>query len=801
MEVTTPLVLPDDILIIPVKELAADVRSRIDASDDDYAISRPRSRSPSRIIDAATADLLKRFRRPTPIAEAVLVYSVARSVNAEETLENVFPLIQKLVSANLLVPEGTEQAKRIEPIFEPGMDVAGTTIKRCIQVLEDTEVYQAEAGDGRLVALKITRPGAHDRIRRSLVREGEILEHLAGEGSPRLHGTGVHDESTFLLSEWCEGVPASVAANDLRRLGGERNLEGLLRLAISICRAYARIHERGVIHSDVHPRNVLICASDEVKLIDFGFARIEDSTDQYVPGRAGIGFFFEPEYARAHRLDEKRPRSTFVGEQYGLGALLYFLLTGAHYASFSLSRDDMFRQIEEEPPLPFSQRGMEAWPEVERVIGRALEKDPARRFESVAALAEALESCIDSARERARQSAERGASMRGSAGHRLLQEIRTRLDPSGPLFRDGLAETPTCSINFGAAGIAYGLYRFAIIEGSAALLSAADLWADRARRWSAAPGAFYDDGLELTEAVVGRTSLYHTASGLHCVQALISHALADFVSMQAALKEFVAASDLPCDNLDLTLGQASTMIGCATLLEAAPETVLVDVGPLRELGGRRLRDVWARLDTYGPIGSADGLDLLGIAHGWAGLLYATLRWHVASGDSLPAGLETRLRELAGCAELVGRGARWKRKLGRSDRHSGTYMGGWCNGSAGFVFLWTLAARVFRSASADFTSLAEKAAWDAWDAANDVGSLCCGFAGVGYAFLALYRHTGDRAWLERARDVCERAATASSSAMRANSLYKGDLGVAVLAADLSCPESSFMPLFEGEGYRR
>lgn len=798
MDVTTPLVLPTDIVIVSVKKLGADVRTKIEASDDDFAISRPRSRSPSRIVDAETAELLKRFRAPTPIAEAVLAYSLARALDAAETLENAFPLLQKLVNAHVLVPEGSERAKSIESTLEPGVTFAGVKVLRCVQVLEDTEVYQAEAETGRLVALKMERPGVRSEVRHAIEREAEILERLSGEASPLFYKTGVEEERSFLLSAWCEGVPASTAANEWRRLRSGSGPERLLQLAVAICRAYALVHRRAVLHSDIHPRNVLACGDGSVRVIDFGLARIEADPAKPPPHRGGIGFYFEPEYARAHRLGGKRPPTTFLGEQYSLGALLYFLFTGVHYVDFSLLRDEMFLQIEEAAPLPFSQRGVEAWPEVERALGRALEKDPSRRFESVEKLAEELESAMGSAQRRSEQAATSGAHSPNSASQRLLRELKARLEPSGALFRNGIGEEPRCSVNYGAAGVAYGLYRFASLEGNPALLSAADLWIDQAKQRSTDPGAFYSQQLDVNETSVGRISIYHTASGIHCVQALVSHAMGDFVSMQAALNDFVAASELPCDNLDLTLGRSSTLIGCATLLEAAPASTLVDVLPIRAFGEKTFRELWARLDSYGPIGVGKELTVLGIAHGWAGILYAVMRWCIASGTPLPAGLETRLRELAECAELVGRGARWKRKLSRHGRSAGDYMAGWCNGSAGFVFLWTLAARLFRSA--DFTALAEKAAWNAWDTHDKYGSLCCGLAGCGYAFLDLYRHIGDRVWVDRARDVCEQAAADTSSGMRNNSLYKGDLGIAVLVADLALPETAFMPLFGSEGWR-
>jgi serine/threonine-protein kinase len=131
--------------------------------------------------------------------------------------------------------------------------------------------------------------------------------------------------------------------------------------------------------------------------------------------------------------------------------------------------------------------------------------------------------------------------------------------------------------------------------------------------------------------------------------------------------------------------------------------------------------------------------------------------------------------------------------------------GWCNGSAGFVFLWTLAYRVL--GKTEYLTLAEKAGFDTWESDNQVGNLCCGFAGQAYALLNLYKHTEDKAWLHRAQVHAQRAArsimdmppgTAYQELLtRAESLYKGELGVAVLAAELESPLLAAMPFFERE----
>ena len=134
------------------------------------------------------------------------------------------------------------------------------------------------------------------------------------------------------------------------------------------------------------------------------------------------------------------------------------------------------------------------------------------------------------------------------------------------------------------------------------------------------------------------------------------------------------------------------------------------------------------------------------------------------------------------------------------------MAGWCNGSAGFVHLWTAAHRMLRVE--EYGVLAERAGLDAWESEDAIGSLCCGFAGQAYALLSLYKHTDDKTWLHRAQAQAQKAARSflerspggegNEPGGQAESLYKGKLGVAVLAAELERPEFAAMPFFESGG---
>src|SRR5687768_2092502 len=104
MTMTAPLVLPSDVMLVPVGDLSSSVRQQLAGEEGDYAVTRLRSRIPSSVVDAQAAALLQAFRSPKTVVEAVLEYSLSNNVDPEKTLDDAFPLLQRLASARFLVP-------------------------------------------------------------------------------------------------------------------------------------------------------------------------------------------------------------------------------------------------------------------------------------------------------------------------------------------------------------------------------------------------------------------------------------------------------------------------------------------------------------------------------------------------------------------------------------------------------------------------------------------------------------------------------------------------------------------------
>lgn len=779
------VVLPADVVFIPVSELPARERETLEAAADDYVVYRSGSRAWMKLVSAKGVELLQEFRQPIAVLNAVTAYSRKRNADPKSVLQDALPLLRSFLLERLLVLADASEADRIEPDLAGGDRIGSFSVVSCVQVSSDTELYQGRDDDGEFSAIKLARAES-GRGQFLIEREASALERAGGVASPRMLEHGLHRERPYVAMQWCPGAQVEALAREYREYGSGRDGRKLLDLCVAILDAYGKLHQVGIIHGDVHPNNVLVDETGTVTIVDFELAQTRGESTPEASDRGGVAYYFEPEYAAAYVATKPVPHATEWGEQYSLAVLLYLLLTGTHYLAFSPYRSTLLEQIAAENPRTFSSVGVRAWPEVETVLARALAKDPQSRFSSVAAFARAL-SAVEVLTTR------QSLGSNAAGGERFVERIVARLDLDGPLIERGVDQPPTASVNYGAAGVAYALYRMACARDDPDLLAAANVWLARAHEASSTADGFRHRDSPPRPANEETVSLYHSVCGLHVVEATLGRVEGNGQRLGASIASFVSSSRSEAARLDLTLGEASVLLSCAILRELA-----INEAPagLIQRGYESLEQL-ARsvLATDRP--PVPDLNW-GMAHGWAGVLYAILRWCDAAGKDLPAGVELHLDEVAGRATRWGRGLRWPWvDRGRPAGGPG-YMPGWCNGSAGFVHLWLLAHRLL--GGKEFMRLAEGAAWHAWETPEpEAPDLCCGLSGRAYALLALYRHTDDADWLAKARQLADRAVVAaeSHSSEYRDSLYRGDLGVAVLVADLMRPDDAAMPLFESE----
>ncbi len=257
-------------------------------------------------------------------------------------------------------------------------------------------VYEAARIDGsfrKRVAVKVIRANLlteamHERFR----REREILAGLDHPAIARILDGGTTDAGRpYFVMEHVSGV----RIDDYCR---ERQLDigGRIALFVRVCDAVQYAHAHLVVHCDLKPGNILVTAEGGVKLLDFGIAKIlVDPTEQQPAARAASAVILTPEYASPEQV--RGEPVTAATDVYLLGVLLYELLTGVNpmHESGDLPHQVMNAVCQSVPAKPSavaapgSRRQLRG--ELDNVIMLALEKDPRRRYSSVAQLRDDLE--------------------------------------------------------------------------------------------------------------------------------------------------------------------------------------------------------------------------------------------------------------------------------------------------------------------------------------------------------------------------------------------------------------------------
>ena len=246
-----------------------------------------------------------------------------------------------------------------------------------------SNVYRAHDGLlERMVALKILHDrysGDEEYVER-FRREARSAARLSHPGIVTVIDRGEQDGHQFIVFEH---VPGETLKQLLDR-EGPLPVDLALELALQIGRALAFAHDRGLIHRDVKPQNVLLNGDGRAKVTDFGIARMVD-VDGTTGSIVGTSHYISPEQAKGERADAQ-------SVVYGLGAVLYELLSGKvpfpgdNFVTVALRHvnDPLPSLLEKRPELPLR---------LVAAVEKALEKDPGKRFPTMTAFVEELEAC------------------------------------------------------------------------------------------------------------------------------------------------------------------------------------------------------------------------------------------------------------------------------------------------------------------------------------------------------------------------------------------------------------------------
>jgi len=272
-------------------------------------------------------------------------------------------------------------------------------------------VWLARRADGRFegqVAIKFLTAswlGQHDTGR--FAREGEILARLSHPHIARLLDAGLHQagqaSQPYLVLEYVDGRPIDAYCRTHRL-----DIEARVRLFLAVLAAVAHAHARLILHRDLKPSNILVTEQGDVKLLDFGIAKLLADATQAEHGAAATeltqraGSAFTPQFAAPEQVQQADV--TTATDVYALGVLLYLLLGGSHpTADDTQTQLDRLKAVVELVPKRLSDvaaeqddtfiagQAKQLRGDLDTIVAKALKKAPAERYANAQALADDLQ--------------------------------------------------------------------------------------------------------------------------------------------------------------------------------------------------------------------------------------------------------------------------------------------------------------------------------------------------------------------------------------------------------------------------
>ena len=264
---------------------------------------------------------------------------------------------------------------------------------------------------GRPVAVKVLSPqysGDANFVTR-FRREAQAAASLNHPNLVSVYDTGTDDGVHFIVMEYVEAKTLA----DYLAGGGRIMPERAIEIAQAVCDALSMAHAHGIIHRDIKPANIMITSKGDVKVTDFGIARVISGADTLAQTAAVLGTasYLSPEQAQSQPVDQR-------SDIYSLGVALYEMVTGRPPFSGDSPVMVASKHVLEQPTPP-SKLNADVSPELEAVIMKALAKNPDNRYQDA---------------EEMRADLERARLGQGVQATPLLPEsARTqRIAPAGP---------------------------------------------------------------------------------------------------------------------------------------------------------------------------------------------------------------------------------------------------------------------------------------------------------------------------------------------------------------------------------
>ena len=237
-------------------------------------------------------------------------------------------------------------------------------------------VYKArDVIDERLTAVKVLREeyASNEEFVRRFKNESKAIAALNHPNIVKVYDVSFSDKMQSIVMEYIDGITLKDYIDQQKIIRWKE----AVHFAVQILRALQHAHDKGIVHRDIKPQNIMLLQDGTIKVMDFGIARFARSQIATITDKAiGSVHYISPEQARGEKTDEKT-------DLYSVGVMLFEMLTGQLPFTADSAVSVAIQQIQSKPKRPRELNP--SIPEgLEQITMKAMQKDPARRYQSAA---------------------------------------------------------------------------------------------------------------------------------------------------------------------------------------------------------------------------------------------------------------------------------------------------------------------------------------------------------------------------------------------------------------------------------
>lgn len=236
--------------------------------------------------------------------------------------------------------------------------------------------------ENRVVAVKILKSeySENEEFVRRFRNESKAIAVLSHPNIVKIYDVGYENNVQYIVMEHIDGITLKEYIEQQGRL----KWRDCVHFTIQILRALQLAHDKGIVHRDIKPQNVMLLSDGSIKVMDFGIARFSREVEANLGEKTmGSVHYVSPEQARGARTDER-------SDIYSVGVMMYEMLTGVKPFDGDTPVAVALKHMNE-LPVPPTEHNPEIYPGLEEIILHAMEKEPSKRYQSASGLIRDIE--------------------------------------------------------------------------------------------------------------------------------------------------------------------------------------------------------------------------------------------------------------------------------------------------------------------------------------------------------------------------------------------------------------------------